>query len=94
MRTFKRLGPPKPEVTAARIIEVCIPAKIRDAAIASMLGAMADSPQRVGKPLAGGLAGLWLARRGDYRVVYEIDDDAHTIVVHRVQHRGDVSRRR
>jgi mRNA interferase RelE/StbE len=48
----------------------------------------------VGKPLVGELAGLWSARRGGYRVVYEINDDDHTIVVHRVQHRRDVYRRR
>ena len=33
-----------------------------------MLGPLADEPRRVGKPLVGELAGLWSARRGDYRV--------------------------
>lgn len=42
----------------------------------------------------GDLAGLWSARRGDYRVVYEINDDARIVVVHRVQHRRDVYRPR
>lgn len=71
-----------------------LPAKVRDAAIALMVGAMAESPRRVGKPLVGDLAGLWSARRGDYRIVYEIDDDARTDLVHRVQHRRDVYRSR
>lgn len=39
------------------------------------------------------LAGLWSARRGDYRVIYEIDA-TRTIVVHRVHHRRDVYRPR
>jgi len=69
-----------------------LPAKVRDATIALMLGAMAESPRRVGKPLTGELDGLWSARRGDYRVAYEIDDDGPAIVVHRVQHRRDVYR--
>jgi len=38
------------------------------------------------------LAGLWAARRGPYRVVYEIDDEAMTISVLRVDHRADVYR--
>jgi mRNA-degrading endonuclease RelE of RelBE toxin-antitoxin system len=59
-----------------------------------MLGALAEAPRRVGKPLVGELSGLWSARRGDYRIVYEIDDVAGTILVHRVQHRRDVYRPR
>jgi len=59
-----------------------------------MLGALAEAPRRVGKPLVGELSGLWSARRGDYRIVYEIDDEAGAILVHRVQHRRDVYRPR
>jgi mRNA-degrading endonuclease RelE of RelBE toxin-antitoxin system len=68
--------------------------KVRDAAISLMLGGLAESPRRVGKPLAGELGGLWSARRGDYRIVYEIDDDGRMILVHRIQHRRDVYRPR
>lgn len=71
-----------------------MPSKVRDAAIAFMLGGLAESSRRVGKPLVGELAGLWSARRGDYRVVYEVDDDARSVLVHRVQHRRDVYRPR
>jgi mRNA interferase RelE/StbE len=38
------------------------------------------------------LEGLYVARRGDYRVVYAIDDDAQTVVIVRVGHRRDVYR--
>ena len=34
-----------------------------------------------------GEAGLWRARVGDYRVVYEIEDDALVVMVVRVAHR-------
>ena len=71
-----------------------LPMKVRDAAISLMLGGLAEAPRRIGKPLAGELSGLWSARRGDYRIVYEIDDDGRTIVVHRIQHRRDVYRPR
>jgi mRNA interferase RelE/StbE len=39
------------------------------------------------------LSGLWSARRGAYRVVYEIDDERHTAVVLRIAHRADIYRR-
>jgi len=71
-----------------------LPPKVRDAAISLMLGALAESPRRVGKPLVGELFGLWAARRGDYRIVDEVDDEAAVVLVHRVQHRRDVYRPR
>jgi mRNA interferase RelE/StbE len=71
-----------------------LPEKVRDAAIALMLGAMSENPHRVGKPLVGELEGLRSARRGDFRVVYEIDEGNMTVVVLRVQHRRDAYRPR
>jgi mRNA interferase RelE/StbE len=71
-----------------------LPTKVRDAAVSLMLGGLADNPHRVGKPLVGQLSGLWSARRGDYRIVYEIDDAAGVVLVHRVQHRQHAYRRR
>jgi mRNA-degrading endonuclease RelE of RelBE toxin-antitoxin system len=71
-----------------------LPAKVRDAAVSLMLGALAENPRRVGKPLVGRFAGLWSARRGDYRIVYEIDENAHVVLIHRVQQRRHVYRRR
>jgi mRNA interferase RelE/StbE len=49
-----------------------LPARVRDAAIQAMLGPIAEHPRRVGKPLVGELTGLYSARRGGYRVIYEI----------------------
>ena len=71
-----------------------LPGKIRDAAIQAILGPIAEHPRRVGKSLVGELTGLCSARRGDYRVIYEIDDDRKVVVVHRVQHRRVVYRPR
>ena len=71
-----------------------LPEKVRVAALELILGALSLEPMRAGKPLIGELFGLWSARRGDYRIVYEIDDDAAVVLVHRVQHRRDVYRPR
>ena len=59
-----------------------------------LLGDLIVSPQRVGKPLRHELHGLWAARRGGYRVIYEIDEDAHVVSVLRIEHRADVYRSR
>jgi mRNA interferase RelE/StbE len=64
-----------------------LPVKVRDAAIQAIMGPIAEHPRRVGKPLVGQLTGLFSARRGDYRVIYEIDDERKVVIVHRVQHR-------
>jgi mRNA-degrading endonuclease RelE of RelBE toxin-antitoxin system len=40
------------------------------------------------------LAGTWSARRGNYRIIYEIDNDENTILVLRIDHRADVYRPR
>jgi mRNA interferase RelE/StbE len=71
-----------------------LPAKVRDAAVQAIMGPIAEHPRRVGKPLVGELSGLFSARRGDYRVIYEIDDDRKVVIVHRVQHRRVVHRPR
>lgn len=70
-----------PEAVAAAIVEF-------------MVGALLDAPRRVGHPLQRELAGLWAARRGPYRVVYEIDDDQRVINVVRIDHRADIYRPR
>ncbi len=71
-----------------------LPEKVRQAALESIFGPIADNPNRFGKPLVGELAGLWSARRGDYRIIYEIFEDDRVVLIHRVQHRKDVYRPR
>lgn len=71
-----------------------LPAKVRAAVIETILGSIAENPQRAGKPLRGELEGLYSARRGEFRVIYEIDEAANTVLVHRAQHRRRVYRPR
>ena len=74
------------------------PARLPEAAAAAivefMVGPLVTSPYRVGHPLQRQLAGLWAARRGPYRVVYEIDEDKTVLAVVRIDHRADVYRTR
>ena len=71
-----------------------LPAKVRHAALESIFRPIADNPSRLGKPLVGELDGLWSARRGDYRIIYEIFEDERIVLIHRVQHRRHVYRPR
>ncbi|CAN5644855.1 hypothetical protein BH24ACT4_BH24ACT4_10800 [soil metagenome] len=57
-------------------------------------GGLADSPQRVGRALRFDLEGTHSARRGDFRVIYEIDDDRRVVTVLAIAHRSDVYRPR
>lgn len=71
-----------------------LPERIAAAVVEFLLGPLVENPQRVGHPLQRELAGLWSARRGAYRVVYEIDDEDRIIDVLRIEHRSDVYRPR
>jgi mRNA-degrading endonuclease RelE of RelBE toxin-antitoxin system len=57
-------------------------------------GDLAAAPRRVGKPLGRELEGSFSARRGPYRVLYDIDDLSASIQILRVDHRSDVYRPR
>lgn len=70
-----------PEAVAAAVIEFCA-------------HALAESPQRVGRALAGPFAGCNGARRGTYRVIYRIDEASHTVDVLDIDHRAGVYRPR
>lgn len=71
-----------------------LPERIAAAVVEFMLGPLCENPRRVGHPLQRELAGLWSARRGAYRVVYEIDDAEQRVTVLRIDHRSDVYRPR
>jgi mRNA-degrading endonuclease RelE of RelBE toxin-antitoxin system len=71
-----------------------VPPRIVPAIIEFVYGDLARNPRRVGKPLQRELAGLWSARRGSYRVLYEIHDDQLVVLIIRVDHRADIYRPR
>ena len=71
-----------------------LPEKAAAAVVEFMLGPLVEEPHRVGHRLRREIEGLWAARRGPYRVVYEVDDEGRQIHVLRVDHRADVYRAR
>lgn len=71
-----------------------LPEKVREAALAAILGPIAVNPRRSGKPLVGELDGLHSARRGEYRIIFEILEDNRVVLIHRVQHHRGVYRPR
>ena len=64
------------------------------AAVLETLDAIAGNPRRLGKRLALEHDGRWSARRGPYRIIYELVEDEHLVRVVAIGHRRDVYRRR
>lgn len=71
-----------------------LPESVAAAALEFMTGPLLGNPRRVGKPLSGPFEGRFAARRGTYRIVYRINDDAREVTVVLVVHRRDAYRRR
>ncbi len=71
-----------------------MPEKIAAACWEFIHGPLAENPYRVGKPLLEPLAPQYSARRGEYRVLYLIEDETVTIVITAVSHRADAYRTR
>lgn len=62
------------------------------AAVLETLEAIAENPRRLGKALMFEHEGRFSARRGPYRVIYELDDVAMLVRVVAIGHRRDVYR--
>jgi mRNA-degrading endonuclease RelE of RelBE toxin-antitoxin system len=71
-----------------------LPNKVGHAVIEFTYGPMADNPQRVGKPLRLEFVGLHSARRGDFRVIYRIDETHKQVDIIAIEHRSDAYRSR
>lgn len=79
--------------SARRALTTTLPEKIATAAFGFIEGPLAENPHRVGKQLRHPLFPLYSARRGEYRVVYDIVDDEVRIDLVAVAHRRDAYRR-
>lgn len=69
-----------------------LPEKAVTACVEFVYGALAANPQRVGGELRLELEGKRSARRGDYRIIYEIHDTERVVTIIAVEHRSDVYR--
>jgi mRNA-degrading endonuclease RelE of RelBE toxin-antitoxin system len=71
-----------------------VPEAVATAVIDLVTGPLIENPQRVGKPLRHELEGVWSARRGTFRILHQIKEASHEVVVLRVEHRSSAYRRR
>ena len=71
-----------------------LPEKIATAAVEFIYATLAESPHRVGRELQLDLADHYAARRGDYRIIYRIDDEARAVLIVTIDHRADSYRPR
>lgn len=80
---------------AARILAGRLPEKIAAAVYEFITTTLLENPQRVGKRLLlPPFEGTWSARRGTYRVLYEIDEDDLVVTVTAIENRADAYRSR
>jgi mRNA interferase RelE/StbE len=77
---------------AAHALTNSLPEKIAHAAYELIIGPLLDDPRRVGKPLNPPLAPAYSARRGEYRILYLIDDATRTVKVTAIRRRADAYR--
>lgn len=78
--------------SAKRALEVILPEAAAVACWEFIRGPLAENPRRVGKPLRDQLEGRYSARRGEFRVIYEVFDDRIVVRVINIDHRRDVYR--
>lgn len=79
---------------AARAIAEQLPEAVAVAVIDLITGPLIENPRRLGRQLRDELEGVWAARRGTFRVLYRIDEDAREVIVLQVDHRSSAYRRR
>lgn len=77
---------------AKRALTDLLPETVAIACWEFIRGPLADSPHRVGKPLRSQLAGTYSARRGEFRLIYQVFDDRVVVRVIHIAHRRDVYR--
>ena len=78
--------------TVRRALAETLPEAVAAAAYELITGPLLEQPHRVGKQLLPPLDDRLSARRGTYRVIYRIDDQAHVVTVVDIGHRRDVYR--
>jgi mRNA interferase RelE/StbE len=78
--------------TARRQLSEALPEAVAFAAHQFVTGALLDNPHRVGKQLRPPLDDRYSARRGTYRIIYQLDDQRRVVTVLTVAARRDTYR--
>ena len=76
--------------SARRHLTEDLPEAVAAAAFEFITGPLLENPHRVGKQLRPPLADRHSARRGTCRILDRIDDQARTVTVLAIGHRGDI----
>ncbi len=80
---------------ARRALAERLPPQVAAAACDFATGPLLDNPRRVGKALRGTLAGVYSARLGsEWRILYELDEVRHVVILLDIQHRSTAYRSR
>lgn len=69
-----------------------LPLKIAQAVVEFATSTLPSNPRRMSKPLQGEFDELYSARRGDYRVLFALDENEQVLLVVRIAHRRDAYR--
>ncbi len=76
--------------TAKRALTELLPEAVAVACWEFIRGPLAENPHQVCKPLRGRLEGRFSARRGEFRLLYQVFDDRVVVRVIHIAHRRDV----
>lgn len=77
---------------ARRALTDLLPEAAAAAAWEFISGTLTLAPRQVGTPLRAPFDGHWRARRGEYRVRYEIHEATRTVRILDIDHRRDAYR--
>ncbi len=77
---------------AARALHASLRPAVASAVIELLHQTLRTSPLSVGKPLSSAFEGWRVVRRGEYRVIYAVDEASRTVTVIRIAHRRDAYR--
>jgi mRNA-degrading endonuclease RelE of RelBE toxin-antitoxin system len=78
--------------TVRRALAETLPEAVAAAAYEFITGPLLDQPYRVGRQLLPPLGDRFSARRGTYRIIYRIDDQARVVTIVDIGHRRDIYR--
>ena len=77
--------------SAGKELEAVGPKQDRTRIIAK-ISALAENPRPRGSEKLAGYDDRYRIRQGNYRVVYEIDDDSSYVIIYKIGHRREVYR--
>ncbi len=69
-----------------------VPPRVATAIIEFATSTLPENPERMSKPLQNEFSALRSARRGDYRVLFSLDESSRVLLVVRISHRADAYR--